>query len=91
MFIEYQSWGRKAGIEVTDADIFIYLYGALKPRELWLITTNDLKQLILNNNFKTTINSGDEGSQTEGYLIPRWDFFNHFSVYKEINDIWVKQ
>jgi len=88
IFIEYQSWGKAGGIEATEADVFAYMFGALKPRELWLISVYDLKELIKNNNFITTKDSGDEGSDTEGYLIPRWEHFNSFAVYKEIDNLW---
>ena len=67
------------------------MYGALKPRELWLISTDDLKKLIADNDFPTTKDSGDEGSNTEGYLIPRWEHFSSFAVYKEINGKWELQ
>jgi len=88
IFVEYQSWGKAGGIAATEADVFTYMYGALKPRQLWLISVEDLKELIEDNNFPTTENSGDEGSDTEGYLIPRWKHFYSFVVYKEIDGIW---
>jgi len=91
IFIEYQSWGKAGGIEATEADIFAYMFGALKPRQLWLISVDDLKQLIEDNDFPTTKDSGDEGSNTEGYLIPRWDYFYSFAVYKEIDGKWELQ
>lgn len=90
IFIEYTSWGREAGIQTTKADLYAYMFGALKPRELWLIPVDDLKKIIENNKeLKTTKDSGDEGSGTEGYLIPRWDYIDSFAVYKEIEGKWV--
>lgn len=90
IFIEYTSWGREAGIQVTEADLYAYMFGALKPREIWIIPVDELKQLIENNDdLISTKNSGDEGSETEGYLIPRWDYVEHFAVYKEINGKWI--
>jgi hypothetical protein len=90
IFIEYTSWGREAGIQTTKADLYAYMFGALKPRELWLIPVDELKRLIENNKeLVTTKDSGDEGSGTEGYLIPRWDYVNSFAVYKEINGKWI--
>lgn len=91
IFIEYTSWNRDAGINTTEADIYAYMYGALNPRELWLIPVENLHELIGDNNFPTTKDSGDEGSNTEGYLIPRWDFFYDFAVYKEIEGKWKLQ
>lgn len=90
IFIEYTSWGRKAGIQTTKADLYVYMFGALKPKELWVIPVNELNEIIENNkNLKTTKDSGDEGSGTEGYLIPRWDYVDSFAVYKEINGKWI--
>jgi len=89
IFIEYTSWNREAGIRTTKADIYAYMFGNLKPKELWLIRVEDLKRLIETNNFKTTKESGDEGSNTEGYLISRYDFIGDFILYKEINNKWI--
>jgi len=90
IFIEYTSWGRPAGIETTKADLYAYMFGALKPRELWLIPVDELKELIKNNDdIPTTEDSGDEGSGTEGYLIPRFKYIDKFAVYKEINGKWI--
>jgi hypothetical protein len=88
MFIEYCSWGKKGGIEATKSDLFCYLYSFLKPKELWIIPTENLKTLINKNDFLKTNNSGDEGSGTEGYLIPRYEFKEHFTLYKYLNDKW---
>lgn len=91
IFIEYTSWNRPAGIETTQANIYAYMFGALDPRELWLISVDDLKKLIADNDFPTTRDSGDEGSNTEGYLIPRYKHLNSFTLYKEINGVWELQ
>ena len=91
IFIEYTSWDRPAGLLTTEATIYAYMYGALKPRQLWLISVDELKKLIEDNDFPTTRDSGDEGSNTEGYLIPRWEHFYSFVVYKEIDGKWILQ
>lgn len=92
IFIEYTSWNRPAGIETTEADIYAYMFGALKPRELWLIPVDKLKKLIADNpTLPTTKDSGDEGSNTEGYLIPRYKHLDSFTLYKEIDGKWELQ
>lgn len=90
IFVEYTSWNRPSGIITTKSDIFVYLFEKLKPKELWLIKVAKLKKLIRDNDFKTTKESGDVGSNTEGYLIPRYNFLSDFSLYKNINNEWVK-
>ena len=83
MFIEFECRGKASGIEVTKAKWFVTYYKYLN--EIWYIKTEDLKTLIENNEFKKTEFSGDEGSNTKGYLIPRNDYKSIFIVNK-LND-----
>jgi hypothetical protein len=78
MFIEIESRNGPSGINVTKADWFVMYYKYFD--ELWYIKTTDLKVLIRNNNFKITEQAGDEGSNTSGVLIPRYQFKSHFKV-----------
>lgn len=80
MFIEFECRGKKSGIEVTTADWFVMYYKYLK--EIWYIKTDDLKQLIKDNDFFKTEFSGDQYSNTRGYLIPREKYKKHFIVRK---------
>ena len=80
MFIEFECRGKKSGIEVTTADWFVMYYKYLK--EIWYIKTEDLKQLIKDNDFFQTFDSGDKNSNTRGYLIPREKYKKHFIVRK---------
>lgn len=80
MFIEFECRGKKSGIEVTTADWFVMYYKYLK--EIWYIKTEDLKQLIKDNDFFQTEFSGDQNSNTRGYLIPREEYKKHFIVRK---------
>jgi hypothetical protein len=82
IFIEKESWGKLSGISVTKSDWFVTYFKYLN--ELWSIRTNDLKELIDNNKFTLTTNSGDANSGTRGYLIPRILFKKHFKI-KKIN------
>lgn len=80
MFIEYESRGKPSGISVTKADIFITYFKNIN--EVWVIKTEDLKNLITNNNFRVVTNAGDKGSGTCGYLIPRMKYRQYFKRYK---------
>ena len=78
LFIEFESRGKESGINTTIADFFVTYYPFLM--EIWYIKTEKLKQLINDNQFKETEFSGDSGSNTKGYLIPRYQFKKHFKV-----------
>lgn len=80
IFIEFESRGKNTGINVTKADWWTYIFYYLN--EIWFIKVEDLKQLIEENDFKQTTQSGDEGSNTRGYLIPREQFREKFLVKK---------
>ena len=69
MFIEYECRNKPSGISTTSADWYVYYYFNLD--ELWFIKTSDLKDLIEEYTFLTTFQSGDDNSNTRGYLIPR--------------------
>ena len=80
LFIEFECRGNKSGIAVSESNWFVTYYKHLK--EIWYIRTNRLKTLIEDNDFKVTEFSGDTGSNTKGYLIPRYQFKSHFIVRK---------
>tara|TARA_R110000868_G_scaffold29601_2_gene110131 strand:+ start:787 stop:1242 length:456 start_codon:yes stop_codon:yes gene_type:complete len=80
MFIEFECRGKTSGVEVTKADWFVMHYKYLK--EIWYIKTNELKELIKNNQFFKTEFSGDQNSNTKGYLIPREEYKEYFIVRK---------
>lgn len=83
MFIEFESRGKKSGIETTEADYIVYFYPNWK--RAWFINRTKLQLLLLSQNFPVTEFSGDRFSNTKGYLIPRWNYFNEFKVY-QFND-----
>lgn len=80
LFVEFECRGKPSGIQVTQADWFVTYYKYLN--QIWFIKSNKLKNLINNQNFKITQNSGDTNSNTRGYLINRNKFKNHFNVYQ---------
>lgn len=78
MFIEYECRNKPSGIDVTEADWFVTYYKHFN--QMWFIETSELKNLIHYNNFRQTAQSGDEGSNTKGYLINRKDYQRFFKV-----------
>lgn len=69
IFVEFEYKNRPSGISTTEADWWVNYFYNLK--EIWYITTEDLRNLIEEYTFLTTYQSGDDGSNTRGYLIPR--------------------
>lgn len=80
MFIEYESRNKPSGISVCKADYFITYFKYLN--EIWMIDTEDLRNLINSVSFRIFKNAGDKGSSTHGYLIPRKKYQEHFKVVK---------
>ena len=80
MFIETECRGKKSGINVTQAEWFVYFYPLLD--EIWYIKTKDLLNLIQENvnTLRFHKNGGDPGSRTKGWLIPRKRFLESFIV-----------
>ena len=81
IFVEVECRGKASGIMVTEAEWFVTYFKHLN--EIWYIKTKDMLRLIEENKqnliFKNF--SGDKGSETKGWLIPRWKFTNWFKVY----------
>lgn len=80
IFIEFECRGKNSGILVTEAKWFVTYFKHLN--EIWYIKTSDLLSLIKTSNFRTTQFSGDSGSNTKGYLIPRYAFKENFIIRK---------
>ena len=78
IFIEKHCRGKGSGISITTADWWVNIFYHLG--EIWFIKVDKLKKLIKDNDFKVTEQSGDEGSNTSGYLIPRMEFKEHFII-----------
>jgi hypothetical protein len=78
IFIEFESRGKDSGITVTTAEWFVTYFKHFN--EIWYIKSNKLRKLISENDFKKHTDSGDLGSNTKGYLIPRYQFKKYFKV-----------
>ncbi|MEK6829894.1 MAG: hypothetical protein AABY15_07275 [Nanoarchaeota archaeon] len=79
MAIEVESRGSASGLMVTEAEYFVTLFRF--NNELWIIKTDDLKELITSNNFYLKT-GGDQGSNTKFYLINKAKFKKHFQVHQ---------
>ena len=80
LFIEFECRGKASGVAVSSANTFLYYFPYYG--EYWAIQMTTLRRLIADNKFRTTQESGDDGSNTKGYLIPREKFKSYFKVYK---------
>jgi len=80
IFVEFECRGKESGIMVTEAKWFVTYFKHLN--EIWYIKTSELLSLIETSNFRTTQFSGDSGSNTKGYLIPRYAFKEKFIIRK---------
>ena len=79
MFIEYHSRGNPSGIATTEADVWIHFFHHLN--EVWIIKVDELRKLISENDFPKYLRAGDTGSNTMGYLLPR---FEHKELFKVV-------
>ena len=67
--IEFECNGKPSGIQTTTADM--YAYFVCKPMEaydLYLIPTNELRQMIVERKYKRLVHGGD-GYKSHMYLI----------------------
>lgn len=80
IFVEYQCRGKFSGLLVTEAKWFVTYYKHL--REIWYIQTDVLKKIIVDNKIPKVEFSGDKGSNTKGWLVPRYQYKKHFIVRK---------
>ena len=80
IFVEYQCRGKFSGILVTQAKWFVTYFKYL--REIWYIQTDVLKKIIVENDIQKVEFSGDSGSNTKGWLLPKYQYKKHFIVRK---------
>lgn len=67
--VEYESWGRVSGIQISKADF--YLYKIHMPNNkigAYIIQTPKLKDMIKNRLYHRTVVGGDPGSYSKNYL-----------------------
>lgn len=67
--VEFESWGRKAGIQISKADL--YLYKVHEPNGksgVYVIPTKELKKMISDKLYHRIVVGGDVGSNSKNYL-----------------------
>jgi hypothetical protein len=80
IFLEYECRGKFSGLLVTQAKWFVTYFKHLN--EIWYIQTDVLKKIIVKNKIPKVEFAGDEGSNTKGWLLPRYQYRKHFIVRK---------
>ena len=78
IFVEFECRNKPSGILVTEAKWFVTYFKNLN--QIWFIKTSVMKQLIKTENFQIKRQSGDVGSNTCGYLIPRNNYKKSFII-----------
>lgn len=78
LFIEVQSRGKKSGIQVCQADWFLYYLKHFD--EVWAIRPQDCLALIRTGGFRS-IEGGDAGSGTRGVLMEKYRVEKNFLIF----------
>ena len=85
-FCEFIQNGKPSGIETTHSN----KYGVISPsgttsaHKVYIISTDKLKELISNNNYRELNCGHDKGGRARGYLIPISDVRNNCIKYYEV-------
>jgi hypothetical protein len=67
--VEFESWGRPAGIARSKADFYIYkVHNSDGTTSVYVIRTSKLKRMIENRLYSRIICGGDKGSNSRNYL-----------------------
>ena len=85
MAIEYKCRGKSSGIGVTKAKYFVYYLVNVSDKQIWLIETQKLQELLLREKFPSktvgeTHYDSDE-KVAKCYMIPRFEYKEHFDIY----------
>lgn len=75
--VEFGCRGRPSGIEVSEADFYLYKIHTYSGIKFRLIKTSVLKQLIVDKKYHRIVSGGDEGSNSMNYLFHLHVFINN--------------
>jgi len=76
--VEFESWGRPAGIAVSKADFYIYkIHNSDGSISAYVIRTSKLKRLIKERLYDRIISGGDKGSNSGNYLFKDSVFYEN--------------
>lgn len=74
--LEFESWGRPAGIAVSQADYYIYkVHNSDNSTDVIIIKTEVLKKMIADEVYFRIVCGGDNGSNSMNYLFKDYDFY----------------
>ena len=85
MAIEYSCRGKPSGIAVSRAKYFVYYLVNVSDKQIWLIETEKLQELLLREKFPSktvgeTHYDSDE-KVAKCYMIPRFEYKDEFDIY----------
>jgi hypothetical protein len=66
--LEFECRGKLSGINVSEADYYIYVIHRKTGIEYWSLKIKTLKEMIKNKEYFRIVNGGDKGSNTMNYL-----------------------
>ena len=84
MVIESKNRGKPSGLSTTKATYFIYYLVNVSNKQIWVIRTDKLKELIEENNFSEVLigekNYYSEEKTATCWLLPRFKFQQFFRL-----------
>lgn len=85
--VEFSCRGKPSGIEVSQADLYLYkVHTSSGRQELYIIKTEKLKQMIEDRKFFRVVNGGDVGSNSMCYLFKLFVIKENFSFLGDVTD-----
>ena len=95
MAIEYKCRGKSSGISVTKAKYFVYYLVNVSDKQIWLIETEKLQELLLREKFPSktvgeTHYDSDE-KVAKCYMIPRFEYKDEFDIYTFDGERWLRE
>ena len=95
MVIEFKNRGKPSGLSTTKATYFVYYLVNVSDKQIWVIETSKLKELIKDNNFSEVLigekNYYNEEKTATCWLLPRFKFQQFFNVYSFVDGGWIKE
>ena len=95
MAIEYKCRGKSSGIGVTKAKYFVYYLVNVSDKQIWLIETQKLQELLLREKFPSkTVGETHYGSDekvAKCYMIPRFEYKDEFDIYSFDGQRWLRE
>ena len=95
MAIEYKCRGKPSGIAVTKAKYFVYYLVNVSDKQIWLIETEKLQDLLLSEKFPSkTVGEKHYDSDekvAKCYMIPRFEYKKLFDIYSFDGERWLRE